>query len=77
MVHAARRAIGFVAHVAHAIPLAKTWVFLGQVKRIEYPPRSKNFEGPLGEAVHPLHGLIVVERTAEGIELSQQRPAPE
>ena len=77
MIHAAGRAVGFVSHIADAIPLAEARVFLGQVERIEYPSRRKNLEGPLGEAIHALHGLVVVDRPAEGIELAQERPPPE
>ena len=61
VVHAARGAVVFVAHVADAVPGAQPRVFLGQVERLENPARGEDFEGTLGEAVHAQHRLIVME----------------
>ncbi len=48
-------------------------VFLGQVERLENPARGEDLEGTLGEAVHALHRLVVVELAPQIIELAQER----
>ena len=48
-------------------------IFLGQIECFVNSSRGQDIESALGEAVHSLHGLVVVERAPELIELSQER----
>ena len=52
VVHAARRAVVLVGHVADAVAGAQTGIFLGDVEGLEDPARRQHLEGPLSEAVH-------------------------
>ncbi len=72
MVHAARGTVVLVPHVADAIPGPQPRVFLGQIECIENSSRAQDVERALGEAVHPLHGLVMVERAPKLIELTQE-----
>ena len=77
MVHAARRAIGFVSHVADAIPCRSRGSSLVRSSASKTRREARTSKARCGEAVHPLHGLVAVERPAEVVELAQERPAAE